>query len=127
MMDVSYSPALEYSVSSYSFGRNDSSDAAQIIPLSVAYSFVFLTGVIGNSIVLFAIYKSRRLHTITCIFANMAIVDLIVCLLIVPIQIVQEFINHWPYGEAICKLISYLMLLNPTCSVFTLTLISFER
>ncbi|PIK40778.1 putative neuropeptide FF receptor 2 [Apostichopus japonicus] len=124
MMDVSYS----YSGSSYSFGRNDSSDAAQIIPLSVAYSFVFLTGVIGNSIVLFAIYKSRRLHTITCIFlANMAIVDLIVCLLIVPIQIVQEFINHWPYGEAICKLISYLMLLNPTCSVFTLTLISFER
>lgn len=119
----------EYSVS-FSVGGNYTRQdgLSPLIPLSIAYGFVFVTGVIGNSVVLLSIYKSRRLHTITCIFlANMAIVDLIVCLLIVPLQLHQEFMHHWPLGEAICKLVSYLMMLNPTCSVFTLTLISFER
>lgn len=122
------SESFVYSSYDYTANGTHSFNLRQTISLSTAYFIVFLTGVIGNSVVLFSIYKSRRLHTITCIFlANIALVDLMVSLLVIPVQLGQEFITHWPYGDAVCRTVSYLMMINPACSVFTLTLISLER
>lgn len=58
-----------------------------IVLLALAYGLVSLTAVIGNSIVLWFVVRSRKLRTVTNIFiANLAIADILIGALAIPFQ-----------------------------------------
>ncbi len=62
-----------------------------IIILSVAYSVVFLLGIIGNSLVVSLVYRNPRMHTVTNYFiVNLAIADILVCLFCLPITLLSN-------------------------------------
>nr|XP_004672838.2 C5a anaphylatoxin chemotactic receptor 1 [Jaculus jaculus] len=93
----------------------------------IIFTFVFLVGVPGNSLVVWVTaFEARR--TINAIwFLNLAVADLLSCLAL-PIlftSIVQH--NHWPFGAVACSVLPSLILLNMFASILLLAAISADR
>lgn len=99
-----------------------------VIPLTIIYSFVFIFGLTGNTLVIYAIKRCRKLHNVTCVLlANLAAADLILIICVLPFKLIASFIHTWVFGAAVCRLLPYLSVLSPACSVFTMVAISLER
>ncbi|XP_068127602.1 apelin receptor B-like [Hyperolius riggenbachi] len=96
--------------------------------LPVFYMLVFVLGLSGNGIVIFTVWKgkSKRRSADTYI-GNLAIADL-TFVVTLPLWATYTALGfHWPFGSALCKISSYLVLLNMFASVFCLTCLSFDR
>ncbi|XP_063286149.1 chemerin-like receptor 2 [Pelobates fuscus] len=93
----------------------------------VIYSIAFLLGVPGNAIVIwFTGFKWDKTVS-TLWFLNLAIADLIFVLFL-PLHITYVATNfHWPFGKALCKVNSFIAVLNMFASVFFLTVIGLDR
>ncbi|KAG2470326.1 apelin receptor A-like [Polypterus senegalus] len=97
-----------------------------IIP--VLYMLVFILGLGGNGVVIFTVWnsKSKRRAADTYI-GNLALADL-AFVATLPLWAVYTALDyHWPFGNALCKISSYLVLVNMYASVFCLTCLSFDR
>ncbi|XP_040213233.1 G-protein coupled receptor 1 [Rana temporaria] len=93
----------------------------------VIYSLAFLLGVPGNSMVIwFTGFKWEKTVS-TMWFLNLAIADLIFVLFL-PLHITYVATDfHWPFGKILCKVNSFIAILNMFASVFFLTVICFDR
>ncbi|XP_028251732.1 B1 bradykinin receptor [Parambassis ranga] len=87
-----------------------------------------LSGLLLNSFVLavFAMHKDRL--TIAEIYlSNLALADFILLcgLPFWAMNILNEF--NWPYGDALCKIVNSIIIINFYTSIFTLVMISIDR
>lgn len=96
--------------------------------LPVFYTAVFLTGVLGNLVLMGALHfkpGSRRLIDIFII--NLAASDFIF-LVTLPLWVDKEAsLGLWRTGSFLCKGSSYMISVNMHCSVFLLTCMSVDR
>lgn len=117
---VDFSKPVDYSTNSSKLSIPD------VIAL-VIFGVVFLVGVPGNALVVWVTgFEARR--TINAIwFLNLAVADLLSCLAlpIMFVTIVQH--NQWALGEAACRVLPSLILLNMYASILLLTTISADR
>lgn len=98
-----------------------------IIVMSI-YSTIFLVGVIGNVLTIFGLLKWVRSKTPTLSFIlNMAIIDLVLLLICVPLKLAETFKLTHDIGLVRCKLLYYFRDFTFVCSIFTMCVISFER
>lgn len=93
------------------------------------YVIIFLLATFGNALVIFVVYKTRELHTVTgFLIANLAVADLGVGMLCIPFTVVYfELDFHWPFGAFMCKLLPALMACFVMGSVGTMLAISLDR
>lgn len=129
------------SSSSYSFGSwcdtCNSSDYGEfdkgvdwtvMAPATAAFGLIFLLGLSGNTMVIFAIHRCRRLHTMTSLLlGNLAVADLLLIMFLIPIKMVVDVLDDWPLGEVLCRVVPYVNIVSPTCSIYTMTVIALER
>lgn len=91
--------------------------------------FVFLLGLIGNSLVLF-VFGSRwsKLKNCEIFMLSLAVADL-VATVIVPVKMFLELTEHdfYPIGHIGCKTIATLSMTTVTVSALTLLVISIDR
>jgi len=74
------------------------------------YVVIFVLGVAGNSLVVYIVAARRTMQSITNIFiANLAVSDVIMCLLAVPFTPLSGLLQSWPFGEALCHLVPMTM------------------
>ncbi|XP_006814678.1 QRFP-like peptide receptor [Saccoglossus kowalevskii] len=100
----------------------------QVIALMILYTISFLTGLVGNSLVLFTVAKFSHMRTVTNAFlANLAVCDLLVVLLCMPISLGWEIYMHWIYGPVICRLVPFIQGVCVSSSMLTLTAVSLNR
>lgn len=92
-----------------------------------AYSFVCLSGVFGNFMVVFASRKPGMITVSNILIANLAVADLTVCLINIPTVAVYSHLVYWPFGAFLCKLIPFLQGLTLSASAGTLIAIAVER
>ncbi|XP_070563390.1 QRFP-like peptide receptor [Ptychodera flava] len=98
------------------------------LPVVLSHTATFIVGLVGNLLVIYSIAKCRRLQNVTNTFlASLATADLIIIVIVIPIQTPFYFSSKWVLGGALCKLLPYLTLLSSSCSVFMLTALSVER
>ncbi|XP_026995137.2 C3a anaphylatoxin chemotactic receptor [Tachysurus fulvidraco] len=93
----------------------------------VFYCLTCFLGVPGNALVVWiaGVKMKRTINTIW--FLNLAIADLLCCLSI-PFTVAVILLKHdWPYGDAMCKVLPTIIVINMFASVFTLNLISLDR
>lgn len=69
------------------------------------YSFMFIIGLIGNIFVLISLYKNdrksrRRENTL---FIHLSLVDLLIVLVIVPIEVYWKSTHLWTLPSYLCK------------------------
>ncbi|XP_020373903.2 C3a anaphylatoxin chemotactic receptor [Rhincodon typus] len=101
-------------------------DEVSILPL-VVFCIILPLGILGNMLVIW-IASTEMKKTVGIIWLlNLSIADLIFTAML-PFSIVQQAMNsHWPFGNFLCKLVSFTNQLNMFASVFFLSVISLDR
>ncbi|XP_062386792.1 neuropeptide Y receptor type 2-like [Sardina pilchardus] len=98
------------------------------VVLIVAYSSIILFGVIGNSLVLYVVYKFKNLHTVTNFFiVNLAVADLLVNTLCLPFTLMYTLHGEWKFGWTLCFMLPYAQGLAVYVSTITLNVIAMDR
>ena len=103
------------------------------IPKTMAYCLLFLISIVGNSLIVWIIYKDNRLKTTTnFLVANMAVSDLLGTLFFVPtttVGIIFDF--RWlitnDFGNAWCKLYAFVGQTSIVVSVHSCAFIAIDR
>ncbi|XP_066061629.1 proteinase-activated receptor 4 [Chamaea fasciata] len=91
------------------------------------YSLVFLLGLPANALALWVLATRAERLTSTVFLTNLAAADLLL-ISVLPFKISYYFLgNHWPFGEALCRLTTAFFYGNMYCSVLLLTCISADR
>uniref|UniRef100_A0A3Q3J658 Neuropeptide Y receptor type 2 n=1 Tax=Monopterus albus TaxID=43700 RepID=A0A3Q3J658_MONAL len=98
------------------------------VVLILAYSTIIVLGVLGNSLVIYVIYRFKTLRTVTNFFiANLAVADLLVNTLCLPFTLVYTLQGEWKFGSALCILLPYAQGLAVHVSTVTLNVIALDR
>ncbi|CAM9900558.1 unnamed protein product [Lampetra planeri] len=106
----------------------DGSPALRII-ISLVYSVVCAVGLVGNLLVFYVMRnkQARKKSTINYFVVNLAITDF-QFVLVLPFWAVETALDfNWPFGDALCRLVSSLTVLNMYASVSFLTAMSVVR
>lgn len=92
------------------------------------YSLIFLLGLTGNCLVAFVVIRNKAMQTITNIFiTNLAISDILMCLLAVPFTPISYFLNSWIFGKALCHIFPMILCISVYVSTLTSTAIAVDR
>ncbi|WAR28928.1 DRD2A-like protein [Mya arenaria] len=90
--------------------------------------FVVVFGITGNVLVCLAISLEKRLQTVTNYFLlSLAVTDLLVCILVMPMSILNEFFGYWRFTALMCNVYITTDVLMCTSSIFHLCSISVQR
>lgn len=90
-------------------------------------SIVFLLGFPGNLFIIWSILARAKRHSVTTLLIlNLAIADGSLMAL-TPFFIAYLVSKDWPFGEAMCKVLFYLCLLNMYASIQLIMLMSVYR
>lgn len=96
------------------------------------FGLVTLTGVIGNSLVIYVICSKQKMRTLTnLLLLNLAFADLSFVLICPPFTAYEFATYHWPFsgvlGDVVCKLMHYLLNVTAYVTIYTLVLIAALR
>ncbi|KAF7249392.1 Neuropeptide Y receptor type 6 [Varanus komodoensis] len=99
-----------------------------IFLLITAYAIVTLVGLVGNLCLIVIIRKQKENQNVTNILiANLSISDIFICVMCIPFTVAYTLMDYWVFGEAMCKLTSFVQSMSITVSTFSLVLIAVER
>ncbi|XP_051825498.1 relaxin-3 receptor 1-like [Antechinus flavipes] len=110
-------------------GTDGTAGAVVRILLSVIYSVVCALGLVGNLLVLYLMKSKQgwRKSSINLFVTSLALTDL-QFVLTLPFWAVENALDFtWPFGKAMCKIISTVTAMNMYASVFFLTAMSVAR
>lgn len=111
-------------VSGDSLGRSDVQIGFEVF-LAI---LICLTSFIGNSLVVYAIHRDARLHTITnLLIENLAFSDILMALLHMPFWIISLRYGRWIFGHTVCQIAGVTQLIFGIVSLLTMTAIAINR
>ena len=94
----------------------------------MVYSIIFLLGVCGNFLVVYAVLHNRAMQNVTNFFIlNLALSDILLCVLCVPFTPLYTFLNRWVFGKVLCHLVPCAQAISIYISSLTLTAIAIDR
>uniref|UniRef100_A0A8D0G777 Neuropeptide FF receptor 1 n=1 Tax=Sphenodon punctatus TaxID=8508 RepID=A0A8D0G777_SPHPU len=94
----------------------------------IAYLFIFLSCMAGNSLVCLVVVKNQRMRTVTNLFIlNLAISDLLVGIFCVPTTLMDNLITGWPFSQVVCTMSGLVQGMSVSASVLTLVAIAMDR
>ncbi|XP_061414742.1 somatostatin receptor type 1-like [Lethenteron reissneri] len=112
-------------VTSHGYNDTDSDASAVVIPF--IYAVVCFVGLLGNSMVIYVIFRYAKMKTATNIYIlNLAIADELF-MLSVPFLATSAAMHHWPFGSLLCRLVLSVDGINMFTSIFCLTVLSVDR
>ncbi|XP_066496967.1 QRFP-like peptide receptor [Tiliqua scincoides] len=102
------------------------------ISLSLMYSLSFLVGFVGNVMSLRMLTKKRKgripsLNATRILLINLAVCDLMVVCVCMPITVANLVYKAWVYGDFLCRAVPFTQAVAVSTSVLSLTVISLNR
>ncbi len=101
----------------------------QVIPLTIVYCVIFLTGIIGNVSTCIVIAKNKYMQTATNYYLfNLAMADLLVLVLGLPLETYQFWSAYpWVFGDIFCVIRTMAAETSTYASILTITAFTVER
>ncbi|XP_054156214.1 neuropeptide SIFamide receptor-like [Oppia nitens] len=98
------------------------------IILCMAYTIVFILGIVGNCCVVIVVVQSPRMRTVTNFFiVNLAFADILVLIFCLPATLISNLLIPWIFGAIMCKAVAYLQGVVVSASINTLVAVSIDR
>ena len=108
--------------------RLDQHLSSWMIATSIALGTINVVVLIGNSLVVVAVIKYRKLRTITNVYiVSLACADMMLGILVLPFSASYDVLHFWPFGESFCSIWLAVDVLLCTASILNLCAISFDR
>ena len=100
-----------------------------LLTIEALFLIVVCVGAISGNVLLFVVVsKSHRLRTKSNFFIlNLAVADLLVAVINMPVTIVTVVTQEWILGEVVCQVSGFFTLLTFVASCMALTMISVNR
>ena len=98
--------------------------------LYILKSLLIAAGSFGNLLVLSAVARQPLLRTVRNAFIiNLAVSDLLLCLVTTPLTLIEILNNHWPFGDSVitCKASGGLQSVSVFVSTLSITAIALDR
>lgn len=96
--------------------------------LITAYAVVTTVGLFGNLCLIVIIKRQKEVQNVTNILiANLSLSDVLICIMCIPVTVAYTLMDYWIFGEAMCKISSFVQSISVTVSIFSLVLIAIER
>ncbi|XP_062607128.1 QRFP-like peptide receptor [Saccostrea cucullata] len=104
-------------------------DHPEKIALISVYVIIFVLALVGNSLILLMVCLKRSTRkSITNFFlVNLAVADLLVTLVCIPLTVGRHVYTPWMYGEFLCKAMDFVQGVYVEGSVLTIVCMSAER
>ncbi|XP_055587679.1 neuropeptide F receptor isoform X2 [Uranotaenia lowii] len=115
-------------IEQYSTNRKVDDPAYHI--LIVMYGILIVFGATGNSLVVMAVARKPQMRTARNMFiVNLAVSDLLLCLVTMPLTLVEILTKYWPMGRLpfLCKSIGTLQATSIFVSTISITAIALDR
>lgn len=94
----------------------------------ILYTTIFVLGIFGNVLVCYVVFRNKAMQTVTNLFiTNLALSDILLCVLAVPFTPLYTFLGKWVFGKIICHLVSCAQGISVYISTLTLTSIAIDR
>ncbi|XP_063982512.1 adipokinetic hormone/corazonin-related peptide receptor variant I isoform X2 [Diachasmimorpha longicaudata] len=95
----------------------------------ITYSILMVISIIGNSTVLFLILQRRRSNRsrINTMLLHLAVADLMVAVLMMPLEIGWAITVSWRAGDSMCRIMAFFRIFGIYLSSFILICISVDR
>lgn len=100
-----------------------------VVPLSILYTIIFITGVVGNVSTCIVISRNKSMHTATNYYLfSLAISDLLLLISGLPPEIYSMW-SRYPYifGETFCIMQGFAAETSANATVLTITAFTIER
>ncbi|CAI5448189.1 unnamed protein product [Caenorhabditis angaria] len=98
------------------------------ILISVAYGFIFFTGVLGNTFVVLAVCAHKNLNITTdYLILALALADLFILWVCLPTTLANNIFNRWLFGSLLCRLSTWANATSSCTSVYTLVAVTADR
>ncbi|XP_073479736.1 proteinase-activated receptor 3-like [Aquarana catesbeiana] len=102
-----------------------SSTSTKLIPS--IYIIVILIGIPANTLILWMLFSKTKTVCTAIFYTNLAISDLLFCLML-PFKATYHLNgNNWIFGEAMCRVVTICFFGNMYCSILLLMCISVSR
>lgn len=100
-----------------------------VIPITIIYAVIFLTGIIGNISTCIVISKNRSMHTATNYYLfSLAISDFLLLISGVPQEVYQIWFKYpYIFGEVFCVVRGLIAETSANATVLTITSFTVER
>lgn len=93
----------------------------------VLYTVLFVTGLVGNALVVWVLLAFKKVRAMTDIYLlNLAISDLLFVFSL-PFLVQYSLVSQWTFGNAMCKIVSSAYFIGFYSSSFFITIMSIDR
>lgn len=134
---VSYTSPAPNSSAAYDYTYDYSEEYIICLPESipafastlfpVLYSLLFVTGLMGNALVLWILTVFMKIKTMTDVYLlNLTVSDLLLVFSL-PFLVQYSVQSQWIFGNALCKIISSIYFIGFYSNVFFITIMSIDR
>ncbi|KAG1651878.1 Neuropeptide F receptor [Nymphon striatum] len=97
-------------------------------PILVIYCFLIFIGAIGNLMVCVAVIRKPQMKTArNVLIVNLAVSDIILCLITMPFSLIEIITKHWTLGSILCKTSGMLQAVSIFVSTTNITAIAVDR
>ncbi|RNA41044.1 5-hydroxytryptamine receptor 2A [Brachionus plicatilis] len=94
----------------------------------LSFLLVIALTIFGNMMVVLAVAKNKKLQNTTNYFLmSLALADMLVAILVMPLSLWSELIGYFPFGKIICILWMSGDIFLCTCSIWHMCLMSMDR
>ncbi|XP_029037745.1 5-hydroxytryptamine receptor 1 [Osmia bicornis bicornis] len=109
-------------------GKNSPYTATQAILIALVLGSIIVGTVIGNILVCVAVFLVRKLRRpCNYLLVSLAVSDLCVALLVMPMALLYEISGNWSFGAFMCDFWVSFDVLSCTASILNLCMISVDR
>ncbi|CAG5124353.1 unnamed protein product [Candidula unifasciata] len=93
------------------------------------YTILCMVAIVGNSCAVYVALSRRRMRNVTNYFvASLAVSDILMAVICIPFSFVANVLfNYWPFGAALCPIVTYLQVAVVFQNAYTLLAMSLER
>lgn len=106
----------------------DTRSLLEVIIQTITAAITTIASLIGNCLVCLALYRNRRLRTVTNFYVlSLAIADLTVASLVYPFSTMASGFRRWPFSPNFCQFSGFLVYYWAQVSLCVLALTSINR